>query len=225
VLEKAKKIAAHALEVSEADLDFEDGTFQVKGVPDKKITFQEVTLQAYLAWNLPEGVEPSLEAQAFYDPSNFVYPFGTHICVVEVDGETGEVKLKRYVAVDDPGPVINPMVAEGQVHGGIVQGIGQALWEGAVYDEKGQLISGTFMDYAMPKARFFPNFETAFTETPSPVNPLGVKGIGETGTIASTPAVVNAVVDALKPFGVKDLDMPLTPEKVWRAMQKGRVKA
>ncbi|SEN76238.1 xanthine dehydrogenase family protein molybdopterin-binding subunit [Lihuaxuella thermophila] len=225
VLEKAKKIAAHALEVSESDLDFEDGAFQVQGVPGKKITFQEVTLQAYLAWNLPEGVEPSLEAQSFYDPANFVYPFGTHICILEVDGETGEVKLKKYVAVDDPGPVINPMVAEGQVHGGIVQGIGQALWEGAVYDENGQLISGTFMDYAMPKARFFPAFETAFTETPSPVNPLGVKGIGETGTIASTPAVVNAVVDALKPFGVKDLDMPLTPEKVWKAMQKGRREA
>jgi carbon-monoxide dehydrogenase large subunit len=222
VLEKAKKIASHALEASEADLEFEGGAFQVKGVPDKKISFQDVTLKAYLAWDLPEGVEPALEAQAFYDPSNFVYPFGTHICVVEVDGETGEVELKRYVAVDDPGPVINPVVAEGQVHGGIVQGIGQALWEGAVYDEQGQLISGTFMDYAMPKARFFPNFETAFTETPSPVNPLGVKGIGETGTIASTPAVVNAVVDALKPFGVKDLDMPLTPEKVWKAMQKGR---
>ncbi|MFS8512288.1 MAG: xanthine dehydrogenase family protein molybdopterin-binding subunit [Planifilum fulgidum] len=222
ILEKAKKIASHALEASEADLEFEGGAFRVKGVPDKKISFQDITLKAYLAWDLPEGVEPALEAQAFYDPSNFVYPFGTHICVVEVDGETGEVELKRYVAVDDPGPVINPVVAEGQVHGGIVQGIGQALWEGAVYDEQGQLISGTFMDYAMPKARFFPNFETAFTETPSPVNPLGVKGIGETGTIASTPAVVNAVVDALKPFGVKDLEMPLTPEKVWKAMQKGR---
>lgn len=222
ILEKAKKIASHALEASADDLDFVEGAFTVKGVPDKKISFQDVTLQAYLAWNLPEGVEPALEAQAFYDPSNFVYPFGTHICVVEVDAETGEVELKRYVAVDDPGPVINPIVAEGQVHGGIVQGIGQALWEGAVYDEQGQLISGTFMDYAMPKARFFPNFETAFTETPSPVNPLGVKGIGETGTIASTPAVVNAVVDALKPFGVKDLEMPLTPEKVWKAIQKGR---
>lgn len=222
VLEKAKKIAAHVLEASPADVDFESGSFRVKGVPDKTIRFQDVTLQAYLAWDLPEGVEPALEAQSFYDPSNFVYPFGTHICVVEVDGETGEVELKRYVAVDDPGPVINPMVAEGQVHGGIVQGIGQALWEGAVYDEQGQLVSGTFMDYAMPKARFFPDFETAFTETPSPVNPLGVKGIGETGTIASTPAVVNAVVDALKPFGVKDLEMPLTPEKVWKAMQKGR---
>ena len=222
ILEKAKKIASHALEASEADLEFEGGAFRVKGVPDKKISFQDITLKAYLAWDLPEGVEPALEAQAFYDPSNFVYPFGTHICVVEVDGETGQVELKRYVAVDDPGPVINPVVAEGQVHGGIVQGIGQALWEGAVYDEQGQLISGTFMDYAMPKARFFPNFETAFTETPSPVNPLGVKGIGETGTIASTPAVVNAVVDALKPFGVKDLEMPLTPEKVWKAMQQGR---
>lgn len=222
ILEKAKKIASHALEASEADLEFEGGAFRVKGVPDKKISFQDITLKAYLAWDLPEGVEPALEAQAFYDPSNFVYPFGTHICVVEVDGETGQVELKRYVAVDDPGPVINPVVAEGQVHGGIVQGIGQALWEGAVYDERGQLISGTFMDYAMPKARFFPNFETAFTETPSPVNPLGVKGIGETGTIASTPAVVNAVVDALKPFGVKDLEMPLTPEKVWKAMQQGR---
>ena len=222
VLEKAKKIAAHVLEASPADVDFESGSFRVKGVPDKTIRFQDVTLQAYLAWDLPEGVEPALEAQSFYDPSNFVYPFGTHICVVEVDGETGEVELKRYVAVDDPGPVINPMVAEGQVHGGIVQGIGQALWEGAVYDEQGQLVSGTFMDYAMPKARFFPDFETAFTETPSPVNPLGVKGIGETGTTASVPAVVNAVVDALKPFGVKDLEMPLTPEKVWKAMQKGR---
>src|SRR5690606_15201804 len=222
ILEKAKKIASHALEASEADLEFEGGAFRVKGVPDKKISFQDITLKAYLAWDLPEGVEPALEAQAFYDPSNFVYPFGTHICVVEVDGETGQVELKRYVAVDDPGPVINPVVAEGQVHGGIVQGIGQALWEGAVYDGRGQLISGTFMDYAMPKARFFPNFETAFTETPSPVNPLGVKGIGETGTIASTPAVVNAVVDALKPFGVKDLEMPLTPEKVWKAMQQGR---
>ncbi len=222
ILEKAKKIASHALEASEADLEFEGGAFRVKGVPDKKISFQDITLKAYLAWDLPEGVEPALEAQAFYDPSNFVYPFGTHICVVEVDGETGQVELKRYVAVDDPGPVINPVVAEGQVHGGIVQGIGQALWEGAVYDGRGQLISGTFMDYAMPKARFFPNFETEFTETPSPVNPLGVKGIGETGTIASTPAVVNAVVDALKPFGVKDLEMPLTPEKVWKAMQQGR---
>lgn len=223
VIEKAKKIAAHAMEVSEEDLEFQEGSFRVKGAADKTMSFADVTLQAYLAWDLPEGVEPSLEAQAFYDPDNFVYPFGAHICVVEVDGETGEIQIKRYAAVDDPGPVINPMVAEGQVHGGIVQGIGQALWEGAVYDEKGQLLSGTFMDYTMPKARFFPSFETAFTETPSPVNPLGVKGIGETGTIAATPAVANAVVDALKPFGVKEIDMPFTPEKIWKIMQNGRV--
>lgn len=223
VLEKAKKIAAHALEVAEEDIDFQAGTFQVKGVPDKTMSFADVTLQAYVAWDLPEGIEPALEAQAFYDPDNFVYPFGAHACVVEIDSETGDIEIKRYLAVDDPGPVINPMVAEGQVHGGIVQGVGQALWEGAVYDERGQLLSGTFMDYAMPKARFFPNFETAFTETPSPVNPLGVKGIGETGTIAATPAVVNAVMDALKPFGVKELDMPLTPEKIWNVLRKGRV--
>lgn len=223
VLEKAKKIAAHALEVAEEDIDFADGSFQVKGVPDKAISFADVTLQAYVAWDLPEGIEPALEAQAFYDPDNFVYPFGAHACVVEIDGETGEIEIKRYVAVDDPGPVINPMVAEGQVHGGIVQGVGQALWEGAVYNENGQLLSGTFMDYTMPKARFFPKFETAFTETPSPVNQLGVKGIGETGTIAATPAVVNAVIDALKPFGVKELDMPLTPEKIWNVLRKGRV--
>jgi carbon-monoxide dehydrogenase large subunit len=222
VIEKAKKIAAHMLEVAEEDVSFADGVFSVQGAPSRQVTFQEVALQAYLAWNLPAGVEPALEGSAFYDPTNFVYPFGTHICVVEVLPDTGEVKILRYVAVDDPGPVINPMIAEGQVHGGIVQGIGQALWEGALYDEQGQLVSGTFMDYAMPKARFFPTFETAFTETPSPHTPLGVKGIGETGTIAATPTVVNAVLDALAPFGVRDIDMPLTPERVWRAIRNGR---
>lgn len=222
VVEKAKKIAAHELEVAVEDLEFENGVFQVKGVPGHTRTFQEIAKAANMAWNLPDGIEPSLEAQAFFDPTNFVYPFGAHICVVEIDPETGEVAIKRYVAVDDVGRVINPMLAEGQVHGGIAQGVGQALWEGAVYDEHGQLLSGTFMDYAMPKARFFPRIESAFTETPSPVNPLGAKGIGEAGTTASPPAVVNAVMDALKPFGVKHLDMPLTPEKIWRAMQKGR---
>lgn len=223
VIDKAQKIAAHVLEASEDDVTFDDGQFSVKGAPDQSVSFADVTLQAYVAWDLPEGVEPSLEAQAFYDPDNFVYPFGAHICQVEVDADTGEISVDRYAAVDDPGPIINPMVAEGQVHGGIVQGVGQALWEGAVYDDHGQLVSGTFMDYAMPKARFFPKFETAFTETPSPVNRLGVKGIGETGTIASTPAVANAVVDALKPFGVKDIDMPFNPEKIWKLMQQGRV--
>ncbi|KPV40763.1 xanthine dehydrogenase family protein molybdopterin-binding subunit [Alicyclobacillus ferrooxydans] len=225
VLEKAKKIAAHMLEVSEEDVRFEDGKYSVEGAPTRSVTIQEVTLQAYLAWNLPQGVEPALEGTAFYDPVNFVYPFGTHICVVEVDEETGDIDLVKYVAVDDCGRVINPMVAEGQVHGGIVQGIGQALWEGAVYDEQAQLLTGTFMDYAMPKARFFKEFETAFTETPAPQNPLGVKGIGETGTIASTPTVVNAVMDALRPFGVKDINMPLTPERVWNAIEKGRQEA
>ncbi|MDI3257051.1 MAG: molybdopterin-dependent oxidoreductase [Kyrpidia sp.] len=216
ILEKARKIAAHMLEVSEEDVEFADGKFQVKGVPTRQVTFQNVVLQAHLAWNLPAGVEPGLEAQAFYDPVNFCYPFGAHACVVEVDVETGQIKVLRYVAVDDCGPVINPMIVEGQVHGGIVQGMGQALWEGAVYDEQGQLVTGSFMDYAMPKARFFPSFETAHTVTPAPHNPLGVKGIGETGTIAATPAVVNAVVDALAPFGVADLEMPLTPEKIWK---------
>ncbi|MCL6453386.1 MAG: molybdopterin-dependent oxidoreductase [Alicyclobacillus sp.] len=222
VIEKAKKIAAHMLEVSEADVEFVDGSFQAKGAPQRRASFQDVTLQAYLAWNLPAGVEPGLEASAFYDPANFTYSFGTHLCMVEVDAETGDVTIDRYIAVDDCGRVINPMIAEGQVHGGIVQGIGQALYEGAVYDDQAQLLTGTWMDYAMPKARFFPNFETAFTETPSPHNPLGVKGIGETGTIAATPTVVNAVLDALAPFGVREIPMPLTPQRVWQAIQNGR---
>lgn len=221
VIEKARKIAAHMLEAAPEDVEFSEGSFRVKGMPAKSASIQDVTLQAYLAWNLPAGVEPALEAQAFYDPTNFTYSFGTHICVVEVDPDTGVVELQRYVAVDDCGRVINPMIAEGQVHGGIVQGVGQALYEGAVYDDEAQLVTGSFMDYAMPKARFFPTFETSFTETPAPHNPLGVKGIGETGTIAATPTVVNAVIDALRPFGVRDIQMPLTPERVWEAMQKG----
>lgn len=221
VIEKATKIAAHMLEAAPDDIEFVDGAFQVKGMPQRQASFQDVTLQAYLAWNLPAGVEPALEGQAFYDPTNFTYSFGTHLCVVEVDAQTGVVALQRYIAVDDCGRVINPLIAEGQVHGGIVQGIGQALYEGAVYDEQAQLITGSFMDYAMPKARFFPMIESSFTETPSPHNPLGVKGIGETGTIAATPTVVNAVIDALQPFAIKDIQMPLTPERVWSAMQNG----
>ncbi|MGG1659925.1 xanthine dehydrogenase family protein molybdopterin-binding subunit [Brevibacillus sp. NRS-1366] len=219
VIEKAKKIAAHELEVSGEDLEFSDGVFHVKGVPGQTRAFKDIAKSANFAWNLPDGVEPSLEGQSFFDPPNFVYPFGAHICVVEVDAQTGEIELKRYVAVDDIGRVINPLLAEGQVHGGVAQGIGQALWEGAVYSDNGQLLSGTFMDYTMPKARFFPTIESHFVETPSPVNPLGAKGVGETGTTGAPPAVVNAVMDALSPFGIKDLDMPLTPEKVWRAMQ------
>jgi carbon-monoxide dehydrogenase large subunit len=177
-----------------------------------------VTLQAYLAWNLPAGVEPSLEASAYFDPSNFVFPFGAHVAVVKVNAESGEIELRRYVAVDDCGRVINPLIVDGQVHGGIVQGVAQALWEGAVYSPEGQLLTGSMSDYAVPRARMFPRIVTDRTETPSPHNPLGVKGVGETGTIASTPAVVNAVIDALRAFGVTHLDMPLTPERVWAAI-------
>ncbi len=222
IKDKAKVIAAHLLEAAIEDIEFEDGKFYVRGAPDKAKTIQDIALMANVAWDMPEGVEPGLEAAAFFDPPNFVYPFGAHVAVVEVDAETGEVTLKRYVAVDDCGRIINPMIVEGQIHGGLVQGIGQALWEGAVYDENGQLLTGSFMDYAMPRADFFPPFELAKTETPTNVNPLGVKGIGETGTIASTVAVYNAVMDALAPFGVKRIDMPLTPERVWRAIQEAQ---
>ena len=183
-----------------------------------------MTLAAYLAWSLPPGVEPSLEASAYYDPSNFTFPFGTHIAAVKVNADTGEVELRRYVAVDDCGRVINPMIVDGQVHGGVVQGIAQALWEGAVYSPEGQLLTGSMMDYAVPKAHLFPMFITERTETPSPHNPLGVKGAGETGTIASTPAVVNAVLDALRPLGVTHLDMPLTPERIWNAIHAAQTR-
>jgi carbon-monoxide dehydrogenase large subunit len=220
IKEKAKKLAAHMLEASEDDLVYEGGKIYVKGSPDKAKTIQEVAAASALGYSLPRGMEPFLDDTAYYDPPNCTYPFGTHICVVEVDGDTGQTQIKRYIAVDDVGNMINPMVVEGQLHGGIVQGVGQALWEGAHYDENGQLVTGSLMEYALPKADFFPNIEMARTVTPSPTNPLGVKGAGEAGTIGSAPAVVNAVMDALSPFGVKHLDMPLTPEKVWRAMQK-----
>jgi carbon-monoxide dehydrogenase large subunit len=220
IKEKAKAVTAHLLEAAVEDVDYADGRFFVKGSPDRAKTIQDVALMANVAWNMPKDVEPGLEASAFFDPPNFVYPFGAHLAVVRVDAETGEVALERYVAVDDCGRVINPVIVEGQIHGGIAQGVGQALWEGAVYDDDGQLLTGSMMDYAVPKAGFFPPFELGMTETPTSVNPLGVKGIGETGTIASTPAVYNAVVDALAPFGVKRLDMPLTPERVWRAIRQ-----
>ena len=219
IKEKARAMAAHLLEAAVEDIDFEDGKFFVKGSPDKFKTIQDATLMATLAWDLPPGMEPGMEASQFYDPPNFVYPFGTHIAIVEVDPETGGVQLKRYVAVDDCGPQINPVIVEGQIHGGIVQGIGQALYEGAVYDENGQLLTGTMMDYAMPRADLFPKFELDQTVTPSPHHPIGVKGIGETGTIASTPTVYNAVIDALRPFGIEQIEMPLTPPRVWGAIQ------
>ncbi len=216
VVEKARKIAAHLLEAAEEDLAFENGKFYVKGSPDQAKTIQEVALQAYLAHNLPKGIEPALESTTFYDPSNFTFPFGTHVAIVEVFPETGRVELRRYLAVDDVGNMINPLIVHGQIHGGIAQGVGQALFESAVYDESGNLVTGTMMDYAVPKAHFLPSFETDHTVTPCPHNPLGVKGVGEAGTIASPAAVINAVVDALAPFGVEHVDMPVTPEKIWR---------
>jgi carbon-monoxide dehydrogenase large subunit len=221
IKEKGKKIAAHLLEASPKDIEYANGQFQVKGVPDKAIPFGAVALTAYVPHNYPEGVEPGLEETSFYDPANFCFPFGAHACVVEVERDTGKVKILRYVAVDDVGNVINPMIVDGMVHGGIAQGVGQALWEGAVYDDtSGQLVTGTMMDYAMPKADMLPMYETDRTVTPTPVNPLGIKGAGETGTIAATPAVVNAVVDALAALGVDHIEaMPLTPERVWKTIQ------
>jgi carbon-monoxide dehydrogenase large subunit len=219
IKEKGKKIAAHLLEASEADLDYADGKFQVKGSPARHKTFGEVALMAYLAHNMPKGLEPGLEATSFWDPPNFVFPFGTHVAVVEVDADTGRVHLRRYAAVDDVGRVINPMIVDGMVHGGIAQGVAQALHEFAAYDESGQLLSGSMMDYAVPKADDLLSYETDRTVTPSPVNPMGVKGAGETGTIASTVAVANAVMDALAPLGITHIDMPLTPARVWAAIQ------
>jgi carbon-monoxide dehydrogenase large subunit len=224
IKEKGKKIAAHLLEANEADLDYADGKFFVKGSPGRNKTFQDVALMAYLAHNLPKGLEPGLEATSFWDPANFVFPFGAHVAVVEVDPDTGHVKLRRYVAVDDVGRVINPMIVDGMVHGGIAQGVAQALWEYASYDQGGQLVTGSMMDYALPKADELPSFETDRTVTPSPVNPMGIKGAGETGTIASTAAVANAVIDALAPLGITHIDLPLTPARIWAAVQTARKK-
>ncbi len=222
IKEKAKLIAAHLLEAAVEDMDYADGKFFVKGSPDKAKTIQDVALMAHLAWNMPAGVEAGLEASMFYDPPNFTYPFGSHFALVEIDPETGHTDLKRYVALDDCGPQINPVIVEGQVHGGVVQGIGQALWEEAVYDDHGQLVTGTMLDYALPRADRLPDIEVLSTVTPSPHHPLGLKGIGEAGTIASTVAVYNAVMDALAPLGVETIQMPMTAERVWRAMQQAK---
>ncbi len=220
VLEKGAKVAAHLLESTPDDLDYADGKWTVKGT-DKSVAFGDVSLTAYVPHNYPEGLEPGLDFSSFYDPANFTYPFGAHVAIVEIDKETGAVKLKRFIAVDDVGNVINPMIVDGQIHGGLAQGIGQAMHEGAIYDETGQLINGSYMDYCMPRADDFPSFEIDRTVTPCPHNPLGVKGAGEAGCIGSTPAVVNAVIDALWKGGhkVKDIRMPMTPERVWTAMQ------
>jgi aerobic carbon-monoxide dehydrogenase large subunit len=219
VIDKARSIAAHQFEASEEDLEFVDGEFRVKGVPGKSMALADVAFEAFKAHNLPELVEPSLEASVAYDPPNFTFPFGTHVAVVEVEEETGRVRLARYAAVDDCGNQINPLIVEGQVHGGVVQGVAQALFEEAVYDDNGQLLTSTLTDYLVPSAAEMPGIDTASTVTPSPTNPMGVKGVGEAGTIASTPAVMNAVVDALAPFGITDLDMPASPQRVWDAIQ------
>ena len=218
VKEKGAKIAAHLLEAAEEDLEFAEGSWTVKGT-DRSVGFGDVALTAYVPHNYPEGLEPGMEFTSFYDPANFTFPYGAHIAVVEVDVETGVVKLKRYIACDDVGNVVNPMIVDGQVHGGVTHGIGQALMEGAIYDDEGQLVNGSYMDYAMPRADDLPSFETGRTVTPCPHNPLGAKGAGETGTIGSTPAVVNAVIDALWPLGVRHLEMPLTPQRVWQAIR------
>ncbi|HEY9391871.1 MAG TPA: xanthine dehydrogenase family protein molybdopterin-binding subunit [Mycobacteriales bacterium] len=218
VIDKARRVAAHLLEAAEGDVDFADGVFSVKGSPDARRTIQEVALATFAAHDFPEGMEPTLNSDVVLDPENFSFPHGTHLCAVEVDTETGATTILRYVAVDDVGKVVNPLIVEGQVHGGLAQGIAQALYEEAVYDSEGNLQSGTMADYMLPAAPDFPEFVTDRTETPATSNPLGVKGVGEAGTIASTPAVVNAVVDALRHLGVNDVRMPCSPERVWRAI-------
>jgi aerobic carbon-monoxide dehydrogenase large subunit len=221
--EKATKLAAHLLGAAPSTVTFAGGKFTAQD--GKSVTIQDVALGAHLAKNIPPDMEPGLSATSFFEPKNFTFPFGTHICVVEIDRETGEIHFQRYVAVDDCGKVINPLLVHGQIHGGIVQSLGQALYEEVVYNEDGQLVSGTLMEYAVPKAAQIPWFELDRTETPSPVNPLGVKGVGEAGSIGATPAIVAAVVDALSPFGVRHLDMPIKPENVWRIINQNKAGA
>ena len=218
VIEKAKVIAAHMLEASPDDLDFEGGQFTVRGT-DKGVGIGDVSLATFAAHDLPDGVEATIDADATFDPVNFSFPHGTHLCATDVDTETGEVTIRKYVCVDDIGKVINPLIVDGQVHGGLVQGIAQALFEEAVYDESGTLVTGSFVDYLVPSAADLPHFDTDRTVTPAIANDMGAKGVGEAGTIASTPAVVNAIVDALRPWGVDDVPMPCSPHRVWQAIQ------
>jgi carbon-monoxide dehydrogenase large subunit len=220
VKEKAREIASHLLEVDSDDLNFSEGRFTVKGVPKRGLTIRQIAQEARLSKNLPEAMRPGLAAESQFEPANFTFPFGTHICVVEVEPQTGGIDIKKYVAVDDCGKVINPLLVDGQIQGGIVQGLGQALFEEVIYDENGQLLTGSLMDYALPRAADLPRLNLSRTETPTPVNPLGIKGIGEAGTIGSTPAIVSAVVDALAPFGATHIDMPLTPQKIWSLCQE-----
>jgi carbon-monoxide dehydrogenase large subunit len=225
VKDKMAKFAAALInpneEMDTSEMVFEDGKIFVKGSPGTFKTFQEVASYAYVPVPLPEGMDPGLSDQAFWEPANNTYPFGCHIAMLEIDRETGEPKLLKMVAVDDCGTVINPLIVEGQVHGGLAQGIGQAMIEEVVYDEDGQLLTGSFMDYAIPRATDFPWFELDKTVTPTPVNPMGAKGVGEAGTLGSTPCIVNAAVDALSEFGVTHIDMMLRPEKLWRIINSG----
>jgi carbon-monoxide dehydrogenase large subunit len=220
VIEKATPIAAQLLEANVDDVQFDAGKFGVKGT-EVGMTLGELAFAVFQGHKLGEGVERSLDADATLDPDTFSFPHGTHLCAAEVDTETGAVKIRSYVSVDDVGNVVNPMIVEGQVHGGIAQGVAQALFEEAVYDESGTLVSGSFAEYLLPSAADLPSFVTDRTETPSTSNPLGVKGVGEAGTIASTPAVVNAIVDAVRHLGVNDVTMPCTPYRVWKAIQEG----
>ena len=222
VITKAKRVAAHMMEASENDIEFTAGRLHVRGDPAQGRSIQEIALATFAAHDLPDGMEPSLDSDHTYDPDNFSFPHGTHLCATEVDTETGRVTIRSYVAVDDVGKVVNPLIVEGQVHGGLAQGIAQALYEEAVYDDDGNLLTTTLADYLVPSAADLPHFTTDRTETPATTNPLGVKGVGEAGTIASTPAVVNAIVDALRPMGIDDVPMPCTPERVWRAVQTAR---
>jgi carbon-monoxide dehydrogenase large subunit len=219
VRDKARAVAAHLLEASPDDVEFADGAFRVRGTPDAAKTLAECAFAVFTGHDLPEGMEPTIDSDATFDPVNLSFPHGTHLCAVEVDTETGKVDIRRYVCVDDVGRVVNPLIVEGQVHGGVAQGIAQALYEEAVYDATGNLLTGSFVDYTIPGAADLPEFITDRTETPATSNPLGVKGVGEAGTIASTPAVVNAVVDALRPFGVREVAMPCTSERVWQALR------
>jgi carbon-monoxide dehydrogenase large subunit len=218
---KMAKFAAALLEAHEEDIVFENGTIGVKGAPASAKSFSQVASFAYIPVPLPAGMEPGLSEEAFFEPTNNTYPFGCCISMVEVDRDTGEPKLLRLVAVDDAGNLINPLIVEGQIHGGLAQGIGQAMIEEVVYNSDGQLVTGSFMDYALPRAIDFPRFELESTVTPTPVNPLGAKGVGEAGTLGSTPSIVSAAVDALSEFGVTHVDMMLRPEKLWRIIHQG----
>ncbi|PND50771.1 MULTISPECIES: xanthine dehydrogenase family protein molybdopterin-binding subunit [Rhodococcus] len=224
VIAKARPIAAHMMECSEDDLEFAEGRFRVRGT-EKAVGMSDIALAVFTAADLPEGIEPNLDSEATYDPDNFSFPHGTHLCAAEVDTETGQVRIRSYVCVDDVGHVVNPLIVEGQVHGGLAQGIAQALYEEAVHDESGTLLSGSFAEYLLPSAADLPTFTTDRTETPATGNPLGVKGVGESGTIASTPAVVNAVLDAVRHLGVRDIEMPCTPMRVWHAVESARQSA